>query len=146
MSPTGDDLRVFLDVSPTPFQAVREMARRLAAGGFTELREGERWALRPGSRHYVVRDGGSIVAFRVGTSPLADAGIVGVGAHTDSPTFKVRPRHDLTRHGYRLVGVEPYGGGVAPTWGRPRVGGRRPPPPPRRGGGARGPPAAPPRG
>ena len=34
-----------------------------------------------------------------------------VGAHTDSPTFKVRPHSDVRQAGYRLVGVEPYGGG-----------------------------------
>ncbi len=39
-----------------------------------------------------------------------------VGAHTDSPTFRVRPRSDVRRAGYRLVGVEPYGGLLAHTW------------------------------
>jgi aspartyl aminopeptidase len=39
-----------------------------------------------------------------------------VGTHTDSPTFKVRPRYDLRRGAFRLVGVEPYGGLLAHTW------------------------------
>jgi aspartyl aminopeptidase len=39
-----------------------------------------------------------------------------IGTHTDSPTFTVRPLHDVTRAGYRLVGVEPYGGLLAHTW------------------------------
>jgi aspartyl aminopeptidase len=116
MSSLGDDLRDFIDASPSPFHAVAEMARRLGEGGFTELDETDRWQLQPGGQHYVIRDGGSIVAFRVGSSALADAGIVAVGTHTDSPTFKVRPHHDLTRVGYKLVGVEPYGGMLAHTW------------------------------
>jgi aspartyl aminopeptidase len=116
MSSLGDDLRDFIDASPSPFHAVAEMARRLGEGGFTELGETDRWRLQPGGQHYVIRDGGSIVAFRVGSSPLADAGIVAVGTHTDSPTFKVRPHHDLRRVGYKLVGVEPYGGMLAHTW------------------------------
>lgn len=112
----GDDLRAFVDASPSPFHAVAEMARRLATAGFTALDERERWQLAPGDARYVVRDGGSIIAFRVGSAPLADAGARLVGAHTDSPTFKVRPRSDVRRAGYRLVGVEPYGGLLAHTW------------------------------
>ena len=116
MTSLGDDLRSFIDASPSPFHAVAEMARRLGEAGFTELDEVDRWQLQPGGEHYVIRDGGSLVAFRVGSAPLADAGIIGIGTHTDSPTFKVRPHHDLTRVGYKLVGVEPYGGMLAHTW------------------------------
>jgi aspartyl aminopeptidase len=112
----GADLRSLVDASPSPFHAVAEMARRLRAGGFSELDERDHWELGPGDLRYVVRDGGSIVAFRVGSAPLAEAGARLVGAHTDSPTFKVRPRPDLERVGYRLVGVEPYGGLLAHTW------------------------------
>jgi aspartyl aminopeptidase len=112
----GQDLRSFIDASPSPHHAVQESARRLAAAGFTELQEQDRWSLAPSAQHYVVRDGGSIIAFRVGTAPLADAGLRMVGTHTDSPTFRVRPRSDVTRAGYRLVGVEPYGGMLAHTW------------------------------
>jgi len=88
MTSLGDDLRAFIDASPSPFHAVAEMARRLGEAGFTELDEADRWELQPGGTHYVIRDGGSIVAFRVGSSPLADAGLVAVGTHTDSPTFR----------------------------------------------------------
>jgi aspartyl aminopeptidase len=116
MSSLGADLRAFIDASPTPFHAVAEMASRLSAGGFSELSEQTRWSLAPGDQRYVVRDGGSLIAFRVGRQPLADTGLIGLGSHTDSPTFKVRPHHDLSRFGYRLVGVEPYGGMLAHTW------------------------------
>lgn len=116
MSNLGDDLRLFIDASPSPFHAVAEMARRLEGAGFTEIFETDRWSLAPGAQHYVIRDGGSIVAFRVGTGALADTGIVGIGTHSDSPTFKVRTHHDVTKVGYKLVGVEPYGAALAHTW------------------------------
>jgi aspartyl aminopeptidase len=112
----GNDLRTFIDASPSPHHAVQESVRRLAAAGFTELLERDRWALAPGATHYVVRDGGSLIAFRVGTAPPADSGMHLIGTHTDSPTFRVRPHSDVTRAGYRLVGVEPYGGMLAHTW------------------------------
>jgi aspartyl aminopeptidase len=110
------DLRRFVDASPSPFHAVAEMVRRLSAAGFQELREADRWELAPGDRRYVVRDGGSVIAFRLGSAPLSEAGARLIGAHTDSPTFKVRPRPDVRRVGYRLVGVEPYGGVLFHTW------------------------------
>jgi aspartyl aminopeptidase len=111
----GDDLRAFVDASPSPFHAVAELSRRLRGAGFTELAEAESWAVEPGSGYFVVRHG-SLIAFRVGSAPLATAGMRLVGAHTDSPTFKVRPHSDVRQAGYRLVGVEPYGGGLWHTW------------------------------
>ena len=111
----GADLRAFVDASPSPFHAVAELARRLTAAGFTELEETAGWSLQPGAEHFVVRQG-SLVAFRIGRGPLAGAGLRMVGAHTDSPTFRVRPRSDVRQAGYRLVGVEPYGGGLWHTW------------------------------
>lgn len=111
----GEDLRAFVDASPTPWHAVAEMARRLRAGGFTALDEGEAWTLAPGEKRYVVR-GGSLVALVVGAAEAPGSGVRAVGAHTDSPGFRVRPRHDVRQAGYRLLGVETYGGLLAHTW------------------------------
>ncbi|MEX2290766.1 MAG: M18 family aminopeptidase [Mycobacteriales bacterium] len=112
----GADLRAFVDASPSPFHAVAEMTRRLEQAGFTELSERDRWTLASGDARYVVRDGGSLIAFRVGSAPTAEAGIRLVGTHTDSPTFKLRPRYEVRRAGFRLLGVETYGGLLAHTW------------------------------
>ncbi|MEJ7705522.1 MAG: hypothetical protein WKF47_18705 [Geodermatophilaceae bacterium] len=112
----GDDLRAFVDASPSPSHAVAEMVRRLESAGFSSLDEVDRWELAPGDRRFVVRRGGSIIALRVGSGSMAETGMRLVGAHTDSPTFKVRPRWDVRQAGYRLVGVEPYGGLLAHTW------------------------------
>lgn len=112
----GDDLRAFIDASPSPSHAVAEMARRLVEGDFSRLDEVDTWALAPGERRFVVRNDGSLIAFRVGTLPLAEVGARLVGGHTDSPTFKVRPHWDVRHTGYRLVGVEPYGGVLLHTW------------------------------
>jgi aspartyl aminopeptidase len=114
--PTADDLIRFLAVSPTPYHAVGEMVRRLEAAGFRELEERRRWSLEPDDRAYVVRDGGSLVAFRVGSAHPGSAGFRLIGAHTDSPNLRVRPRPDVQRAGYRLIGVEPYGGVLLYTW------------------------------
>ena len=115
MDPAAD-LLGFVDASVSPFHACAEMARRLEEAGFAQLDERERWQLRGGDARYVVRDGGSIAAFRIGSQPPSQAGVRLIGAHTDSPTLKIRPRPDVRRAGYRLVGVEPYGGVLLHTW------------------------------
>jgi aspartyl aminopeptidase len=64
----------------------------------------------------VTRAGGWVVAVRVGSAAPSEAGLRLVGAHTDSPALKVRPSPDVEGHGYRRVGVEPYGGVLLHTW------------------------------
>lgn len=110
------DLLRFLDASPTPFHAVAEVRRRLEAAGFVELREEEAFRLGPGDSGFVVRSGASLVAFQVGSAPPSSAGFRFVGAHTDSPTLRVKPCPDVMANGYRQVAVEPYGGLLLHTW------------------------------
>ena len=116
MTTPAADLLTFLDAGVSPFHAVAEMARRLDGAGFTRLDERDRWEVAAGDRCYVVRDGGSIVAFVAGAEAAGEAGFRLVGAHTDSPTYRVRPQPDAVRAGHRVLGVETYGGPLAHTW------------------------------
>jgi aspartyl aminopeptidase len=110
------DLLAFLDRSPTPYHAVAETARRLGAAGFRPLAEDEVWSLEPDARRYVVRAEGSIVAFQVGRESPAEAGFRILGAHTDSPNLRLKPRPDKSAEGYRQLAVEPYGSPLLYTW------------------------------
>ena len=110
------DLLSFIDRSPTPYHAVAEAVRRLEAAGWSVASEAEVWELSPGDRRYLVRGEGSLVAFEVGSVAPAEAGFRIVGAHTDSPNLRLKPRPDLAPHGYRQLGVEPYGGVLLHTW------------------------------
>jgi aspartyl aminopeptidase len=110
------DLIAFIDASPTPYHAVAEVTLRLCARGFSELDEREEWKLEPGAKHFVVRGGGTLVAFVLGRKPPAQSGFLLVGAHTDSPNLRVKPAPDVASHGYRLFGVEVYGGALWHTW------------------------------
>ena len=110
------DLLAFLDRSPTPYHAVAETVRRLAAAGFRPLGEDEVWTLEPDARRYVVRAEGSIVAFQVGRESPAEAGFRILGAHTDSPNLRLKPRPDKSAEGYRQLAVEPYGSPLLYTW------------------------------
>jgi aspartyl aminopeptidase len=110
------DLLTFIDSSPTPFHAVAEVARRLEQSGFTRLREEDAWKLSPGGRHYVTRNGSTVIAFVVGTGAPAEHGFRAVGAHTDSPNLRLKPQPEVCKDGYRQLGVEVYGGVLLHSW------------------------------
>lgn len=113
-NPFVDDFLEFLGASPTPFHAVANMARRLEAAGFIRLREQETWQLEDNRRYFVVRNGSSIVAFCNAGDP--GRGIRMVGAHTDSPCLKIKPRPERVRKGYFQVLAETYGGVLLNPW------------------------------
>ncbi len=116
MSDRVADLLSFIDRSPTPYHAVAESASRLEAAGYARLEEGDPWSLSAGDRCYVVRAGGSLAAFEVGSEAPAEAGFRVVGAHTDSPNLRIKPEADVHAHGYHQLAVEPYGGVLLHTW------------------------------
>ncbi len=106
----------YLDASPSPFHAVAAAAERLAALGFVPFDEaGPPSPLAPGDRRMVLR-GGSLLAFRVGSSPAAEAGFRIIAAHTDSPNLRIKPNPYLRSHGCTRLAVEVYGGTLDATW------------------------------
>jgi aspartyl aminopeptidase len=105
------DMGAFIDASPSPYHAVATAAERLTAAGYAELSERDEW--QPGPLRGFVRRGGSLVAWRLGDS---DGGFRIVGAHTDSPNLRVKPRPDSGRAGFAQVGVEIYGGALLNSW------------------------------
>jgi len=114
-APETLDLLAYLDQSPTPWHCARTSAERLAQAGFVALHEEERWNLRPGEGGFLVRDG-ALLALRLGTKPPIESGFRLIGAHTDSPNLRLKPAAEVTRAGYRTLGVEVYGGVLYHTW------------------------------
>lgn len=112
----NEELCAFLDASPSPFHAVSSMVAILKEAGFSALDEADDWQLEPGSKHYIVRNGSSIVAFIVGSNDLAESGLRLVGAHTDSPCLMIKPQPDLDKSGYSQLAVEVYGGALLNPW------------------------------
>lgn len=110
------DLLAYIDASPSPFHAVVETARRLEAAGYRRVHERDAWSLAAGDRVYVVRDGGTIAALEIGSEPPEESGVRLIGAHTDSPTLRVKPQPEVVREGYRQLAVEVYGGALYSTW------------------------------
>ena len=111
---TALDLIAFIDASPSPYHAAAEALRRLTGAGFTELAPAEAWPSGPG--RYVVVDGGSLFAWIVPAGAAPGTRFRLLGAHTDSPTLRVKPRPDTGRAGVRQLGVEVYGGPLLNSW------------------------------
>jgi aspartyl aminopeptidase len=114
-----DDLSAFVYESPTPFHAVAAAATRLVQAGFVALDEQASWGGGPNApglaagSYFVARDG-ALVAFVVPKKTPRGARIV--GAHTDSPNLRLKPKPLYTKEGYRQLGVEVYGGALLNSW------------------------------
>jgi aspartyl aminopeptidase len=107
------DLVTFLDASPSPWQVVETATAMLDAAGFGQVALDDRWDDLPAAG-YVTR-GAAVVAFRrPAGGALAPFRIV--GAHTDSPCLRVKPRPDTGGFGWRQLGVEIYGGVLLNSW------------------------------
>jgi len=114
MSDTARELCAFIDAAPTPFHACAEVAARLERAGFRRLREDAAWPAAAG-RHYVVR-GGSLAAWAVPEGAEPARALRVIGAHTDSPNLRIKPRPDAVRAGLRQFTVEVYGGVLLNSW------------------------------
>jgi aspartyl aminopeptidase len=104
----------FLAASPSPYHAVANAAERLEKAGFRQVAETDAWEGTSGGK-YVLR-GGAIVAWYVPEGAEPHTAFRIVGAHTDSPNLRVKPRPDSGAHGWRQVAVEIYGGPLLNSW------------------------------
>ena len=106
----------FLDRSPSPYHVVASAVADLDAAGFiavderAPLRDAPTAALRAG---YLVRRG-ALIAWRLPEG--APSAVRIVGAHTDSPGFRVNPRPDQRLANWTSLGVEIYGGVLLNSW------------------------------
>ena len=117
------DLGAYVSASPSSFHAVQEAARRLDEAGFTGLDELEAWPAGNGSGpetgtaggFYVVRDG-ALIAWVTPEGAGPTTGFNVLGAHTDSPSFKLKPKPTMGKFGWLQAGVEVYGGPLLNSW------------------------------
>src|SRR5579872_7148400 len=108
-----EDLKAFLDHSPTAWHAVAEMGNRLAGLDFIPLNEKDKWNLEEGKSYFVTR-GGSFCAFTLPQSLPSKLTLL--AAHTDSPALKIKPQPEFQKENMTLFGVEVYGAPLLTSW------------------------------
>ena len=109
-----DELIAFLAASPSPWHVVSSAAARLAAAGFERVDFAVAWIDGP-PRGFVVR-GAALVAWDRPASSGPQAPFRIVGAHTDSPCLRIKPRPDAGAVGWKQLGVEVYGAALLNSW------------------------------
>ncbi len=109
-----DDLVAFLTASPSPWHVVATASDRLMAAGFEPTDPSSAWTNVP-TRGFVVR-GGALVAWSRGAASGPVSPLRLVGAHTDSPCLRIKPRPDAGGVGWKQLGVEVYGGALINSW------------------------------
>ncbi len=114
---TARDMAAYIDASPSPYHACSESSRRLEAAGFQSVDEAASWGADLPQKGYVLR-GGAIFAWSLPDVATArpETGFRLIGAHTDSPNLRVKPRPDSGTAKFRQVGVEVYGGVLLNSW------------------------------
>lgn len=115
-----ESLRQYLDRSPSPFHAVATSAAMLEGAGFSRWSWDDPWDLeeRRGeglTGGYMIRDG-ALFAWRTDRPVEATAPYRIVGAHTDSPGLRIKPRPEVRNLGWKQLEVEVYGGPLLHTW------------------------------
>jgi len=109
------ELLSFLDRSPVPYFAVRNMKDMLREAGFTELAEKDRWELEAGGAYFVSRNDSALIAFRIPRERFI--GFQLMSSHCDSPVFKIKPDAEITvENRYVKLNVEKYGGMLCAPW------------------------------
>lgn len=108
----------FLDASPVNFLAARNIACELEQNGYRRLDPQQPLGeLKAGDKVYVTKNDSSVYAFHLGRKPLAETGFHMICAHSDSPTFRVKPHAEMTGEGGLVrLNTEVYGGPILSTW------------------------------
>lgn len=103
----------YVDASPSSFHAADEASAILLNAGFIEQSLTGAWDNTPGG--HVMTVGGAVLAWWL-PETITVQPIRIVGAHTDSPGFKLKPQPESVTRGFSQAGVEVYGGAILSSW------------------------------
>ncbi len=105
----------FLDNNPSAFHAVAGLAKIYENAGFTRLNENEKYDISLGGSYFVTRNTSSIIAFKIPDKEYKAFNIM--AAHSDSPTFKIKPNAEIeVEKSFIKLNVEKYGGMLMAPW------------------------------
>ncbi len=110
------DFLLFLQNSPTPFHVAQNLKIMLKSVGYEELLEKDEWSLKKNGKYFVIRGDSSLIAFELNRAVSENTGFLAVGAHTDSPSLKLKPNPTKERFGYLQLNIEVYGAVLLNPW------------------------------
>ncbi|MGN2337074.1 M18 family aminopeptidase [Clostridium cagae] len=114
---TAKDLLNFINNSKSAFHSAHEVKSILDKEGFVEIKECDKWDLKHGEKYYVMKNESAIIGFEIGSGDIAEEGFRLIGAHTDSPGFRIKPHAEMTvEDHYVKLNTEVYGGAILSTW------------------------------
>lgn len=107
----------FIYESPSAFHVVDNVSKILIKCGYLRLLEYEKWNLVKGGKYFVEKNGSALIAFVTSQKHVSSEGFRIIAAHTDSPTFKIKPSPEIKVEGaYLKLNTEVYGGPILSTW------------------------------
>ncbi len=113
----AQDLIDFIYESPSPYHAVDNVRNKLNKEGYVELSLSDKWSLEKGGKYFVCQNNTSLFAFAIGSDEIEDSGFKIVAAHSDAPTFKIKPSPEISvENKYLKLNTETYGGAILSTW------------------------------
>ena len=111
----AEGLLRFIEQSPSAYHVVENIKNMLLEMGFQELKEVDAWIVKPSKGYFVIRNGSSVIAFRMPAK--TPKGFHIVASHSDSPTFKVKENAEMyVEEQYIKLNTEKYGGMILSTW------------------------------
>jgi len=107
----------FIYDSPSSFHVVKNVGDMLQKKGFKKLDIRDKWNIKKGEKYYIEKNGTALIGFVVGHGDIEEDGFRIIGAHTDAPTFRIKPSPEMVvENNYLKLNVETYGGPILSTW------------------------------
>ncbi|HKL12967.1 MAG TPA: M18 family aminopeptidase, partial [Halanaerobiales bacterium] len=107
----------YLKNGASPFHVVDETVEILEKNNFEKLDIKSKWNIKENKKYYVIKNDSAVIAFTTGNKQDLDSGFKIVGAHTDSPSLKIKPQPEFKDEDYYLkLNTEVYGGPILNTW------------------------------
>jgi aspartyl aminopeptidase len=107
----------FIYDSPSPYHVVKNVKTRLLNSGFSELNLTDKWHIKKGEKYFVCQNNTSLFAFIVGDGKIEENGFKIIAAHSDAPTFKIKPSPEISvEDNYIKFNTETYGSPILNTW------------------------------
>lgn len=111
------NLMDFIDSSHSSFHATKNVEELFIKEGFKKINLQDKWELEKEGKYFVTKNNSAIIGFVVGKGEIEEDGFKIVGAHTDAPTFRIKPNPEMTVEGkYLRLNTEVYGGPILNTW------------------------------